>query len=529
MKKIMTWLLCAALICALAAGCGEKTEEVPEVPEETAAGKLVSYDGETLLLDGAQGELSFRLDGATELSLARGFVSGDDFTVTYQGETVRSVSSEEANTEEEFALRGTVSAISADVLKLKSDEGDSYSLLIAGAALDLWQGLTKDIYVEVCGVGDLDGDSAVLWIQSVTDHADGVLLAPEAKEEPAAEEAAPEGEEAPAEEAAEEPAEEELPWELTDVEDEVWTSANINLRLGPGMEYARIGQVEGGQKLARTGTTGEWSRVTYNGQEGYVKNEYLLTELPEQTYTISFDAGEGVGAPAAQYKIRGEDMYLSETVPVRSGYTFKGWNTSENGFGITMQPGDLYEMDGTATLYAQWKEGEPEVTPEPTPDPAAEEAAAEAEATPEPTPTPEPEPIADTSSAISGVIESLDGDVIVLDLEGESYEFDMSAAAVTAERGLHVGDAVTLYYAGAIGEGKDCSRAPAVCVAAEAGNAQIEGEVAGLTADAAAVEVEGLLMYVAADTQGLAVGDEVTVTLKSEVPVGNLFAAGKIA
>jgi len=529
MKKIVAWLLCAALFFALMAGCGEKVEEVPELPEETAAGKLVSFDGETLLLDGAQGEHSFVLDETVSLALARGFVSGDDITVRYQGEQVLSVSSEKANTEEAFALRGTVSAISTDVLKLKSDEGDTYSFLIAGAALDLWQGLSKGIYVEVCGVGDPDGDSAALWVQSVTDHAEGELLAPEAEEEPVAAEPA-EGEEAPAEEVAAEEvsAEEELPWELTDVADEVWAAAAINLRQGPGMDHIRIAQVDGGQKMQRIGTTADgWSCVVYNGQEGYVSDQYLLLELPEQTYTVSFDAGEGVGAPAAQYKIHGEDMPLSETVPVRAGYTFLGWNTSENGFGITMQPGDLLEMNDTVTLYAQWKEGEPEPTPAPTPDPAAEEAAAEEPA--EPSPTPEPKAIADTSSALSGVIEALEGNEIVLDLEGELYIFDISGAAITAERGLHAGDAVTLYYAGTIGDGKDCSRAPAVCVAAEAGNAVIQGVVAGLTANVATVEVDGQRMYVAADTQGLALGAEVTVTLKSEVPEGNLFAAAKIA
>lgn len=539
MKKIVAWLLCAALFFALMAGCGGKAEEVPELPEETAAGKLVSFDGETLLLDGAQGEHSFVLDETVSLALARGFVSGDDVTVRYQGEQVLSVSSEKANTEEAFALRGTVSAISADMLKLKSDEGDTYSFLIAGAALDLWQGLSKGIYVEVCGVGDPDGDSAALWVQSVCDHADGELLAPAAEEEAAAEvpaegEEIPAGEapaeEAPAEEApAEEvPAEEELPWELTDVADEVWAAAAINLRLGPGMDHIRIAQVDGGQKMQRIGTTADgWSCVVYNGQEGYVSDQYLLLELPEQTYTVSFDAGEGVGAPAAQYKIHGQDMPLSETVPVRAGYTFLGWNTSENGFGITMQPGDLLEMNDTVTLYAQWKEGEPEPTPAPTPDPAAEEEPAEEPA--EPSPTPEPKAIADTSSALSGVIGALEEDEIVLDLEGELYIFDISGAAITAERGLHAGDAVTVYYAGTIGDGKDCSRAPAVCVAAEAGNAVIEGVVAGLTANVATVEVDGQRMYVAADTQGLALGAEVTVTLKSEVPEGNLFAAAKIA
>lgn len=526
MKKIMAWLLAAALLCGVLAGCGQKEEEVPAVPEETAAGALVGYDGETLTLSGGE---SFVLDAGTQLSLARGFVSGDTFTVTYQGEAVLSVRSERA-ADEKFSLRGTVKSMDGDVLKLEAEDGKDYTFAVSAAALDLWQGFEKGIFVEVSGLGDIAGPGACLWVQSVKDNDGAALLTAEPEEESAEEAAEPaEGEEAPAEEdpAAEEAPAEELPWELTEAEDTVWTSAAVNLRLGPGMEYARMGVVEAGEELARKGTTTDWSLVEVNGVQGYVQTAQLLTERPEKIYTIAYDACGGVGAPAVQYKIEGQDVYLSPAEPVRSGYTFDGWNTHESGFGIRLQPGDLFEMDDDIVLYAQWMEGEPAPTPAPTEEPAAEEGE-EAAATPEPTPAPEPEPIADTCSAIAGVVESLKGDALVLDLEGETYEFDISTAALKAERGLHPGSAVTVYYAGSIGAGKDCSRAPAVCLEAEGGNARLEGEVAGLCANAAAIDLGGVLLFVEADTQGLAAGEEVTVTLKNQEPAGNLLTASKI-
>ena len=518
MKKTMAWLLAAALLCGALVGCGQKEEEVPAVPEETAEGALVSFDGETLALSGGE---SFVLDAGTELSLARGFVSGDGFTVTHQGGAVLSVRSERA-ADEEFTLRGSVKSINGDVLKLEAEDGTDYSLTVSTAALDLWQGFEKGIFVEVSGLGDIAGDSACLWVRSVKDNDGAALLTAEPEEEPAEEAAEPaEGEEAPAE---------ELPWELTAAEDTVWTSAAVNLRLGPGMGYARMGSLEAGEELARKGTSGDWSLVEAGGRQGYVQTALLLAEQPEKIYTVSYDACGGVGAPAPQYKVAGQDLLLSAAEPARSGYTFDGWNTHESGFGIRLQPGDLFEMEDDAVLYAQWIEGEAEPAPAPTEEPAEEEAAEDeaAEAAPEPTPTPEPEAIADTCSAISGVVGSLEGDTLVLELEGEAYEFDISTAALKAERGLHPGSVVTVYYAGSIGADKDCSRAPAVCLEAGGGNARLEGEVAGLCANAAAIDLGGALLFVEADSLGLTVGDEVTVTLKNEEPAGNLPAAARI-
>ncbi len=43
-------------------------------------------------------------------------------------------------------------------------------------------------------------------------------------------------------------------------------------------------------------------------------------------YTIAYDANGGTGAPEAQTKTEGEDLTLSNVVPVREGYKFMGWS-----------------------------------------------------------------------------------------------------------------------------------------------------------------------------------------------------------
>ena len=81
---------------------------------------------------------------------------------------------------------------------------------------------------------------------------------------------------------------------------------------------------------------------------------YVKATLPATTYTISYDANGGSGAPAAQTKTEGEDLTLSSTVPTRTGYIFTGWNTAANGSGTEYASGDSYTANAAATLYAQW-------------------------------------------------------------------------------------------------------------------------------------------------------------------------------
>lgn len=72
------------------------------------------------------------------------------------------------------------------------------------------------------------------------------------------------------------------------------------------------------------------------------------------TYTISYNANSGTGAPSSQTKTYNVDLTLSSTTPTRTGYTFNGWNTASNGSGTSYAAGDTYTSNSAATLYAQW-------------------------------------------------------------------------------------------------------------------------------------------------------------------------------
>lgn len=105
------------------------------------------------------------------------------------------------------------------------------------------------------------------------------------------------------------------------------------------------------------------------------------------TFTVTYNANGGTGAPSATTKKEGISVALSTTVPKKS-YTvtfdanggtvspakatvnaaFKNWNTSVNGTGTSYAKGASYTRDASVTLYAQWTNPKAGSLPTPTRD-----------------------------------------------------------------------------------------------------------------------------------------------------------------
>ena len=79
-----------------------------------------------------------------------------------------------------------------------------------------------------------------------------------------------------------------------------------------------------------------------------------VTKMAAKTYTVSYNANGGSGAPSAQTKTYGTALTLSSTQPTRSGYRFAGWNTNAAGTGTSYAAGGSYTANAGVTLYAQW-------------------------------------------------------------------------------------------------------------------------------------------------------------------------------
>lgn len=183
-------------------------------------------------------------------------------------------------------------------------------------------------------------------------------------------------------------------------------------------------------------------------------------------------------------------------------------------------------MDGDATLYAQWEEAEEETTEETLPSGEASGELPTEETTEETSEeTVEPVPVRDTSSAIAGTFVSLKEDRLTLESAGLEYVFDVSSATVTAERGVHPGDGVTIYYAGELDAERDSAAAPAVRVQIAAGDGRVTGDVTAVGQGFAAVKLGKTELFASVDGLTAEPGDEITLTLAPAAAQGNLFDA----
>lgn len=77
--------------------------------------------------------------------------------------------------------------------------------------------------------------------------------------------------------------------------------------------------------------------------------------FPQSSFTVSYDANGGTGAPSSQTKYYGTALTLSSTIPTKSGYKFLGWGTSSTTTSVSYSAGDSYTSNSSVTLYAIWE------------------------------------------------------------------------------------------------------------------------------------------------------------------------------
>lgn len=105
------------------------------------------------------------------------------------------------------------------------------------------------------------------------------------------------------------------------------------------------------------GTSKTDTSPTYSAGQQYTANAsiVLYAVWKINTYTISYDANGGTGAPDAQTKTYAIMLTLSKTKPTRTGYTFLGWGTSASDTAVKYKAGGTYPYNEGTTLYAIWR------------------------------------------------------------------------------------------------------------------------------------------------------------------------------
>lgn len=125
---------------------------------------------------------------------------------------------------------------------------------------------------------------------------------------------------------------------------------------GTDISLSNLKPVRTGYTFKGWGTSSSGS-VVYQSGDTYSANAsvtlYAIWQIV--TYSVTYNANGGSGAPAAQTKTYGQSLTLSSTVPTRTNYSFVGWGTSKSSTTATYDPGDSYTKNASIVLYAVWK------------------------------------------------------------------------------------------------------------------------------------------------------------------------------
>ncbi len=157
----------------------------------------------------------------------------------------------------------------------------------------------------------LDSSEDGLWMQvKIGDKtgfipADSVILDVKYEEAVSVEDEAKKSEEE-SETSETESAETETSVSIEDVNETVWATYSVSIRANASADAERLGVLVGSDSITRTGICDNgWSRVDYNGAEGYIKSEYLTTKEPaaaepeEKKETVYATAGVNIRAKAS--------------------------------------------------------------------------------------------------------------------------------------------------------------------------------------------------------------------------------------
>ena len=118
---------------------------------------------------------------------------------------------------------------------------------------------------------------------------------------------------------------------------------------------SEIGWIDVGDTIYKLGTSGDQTQVIYPTSYGQNRCAWVYTSGITETYTVSYNANGGTGAPGNQTKTYNVSLTLSSTVPTRTGYTFLGWSTNASATTATYAAGGAYTNNAAVTLYAIWK------------------------------------------------------------------------------------------------------------------------------------------------------------------------------
>lgn len=130
----------------------------------------------------------------------------------------------------------------------------------------------------------------------------------------------------------------------TEINETVYTTTAVNIRKAASTASEILGLAEAGSKFTRTMESGAWSRIKYDGQDAYIKSEFLTTTAPEPAQEPAQEPAEEPEPekPAVSDGVTEwyDAVWATTTVNIRSGA-----GTSYSWLGM-LYAGDSIERTG---------------------------------------------------------------------------------------------------------------------------------------------------------------------------------------
>lgn len=112
-----------------------------------------------------------------------------------------------------------------------------------------------------------------------------------------------------------------------------------------------------GWATSNTATTPNWTSGQTASLSATNYTLYAVWQQALSTYTITYNANGGSGAPGAVSVLQNSNVTIdTSTIPIKAGYIFKGWSTNSTATKPLYKKGSvsIVNMQSNITLYAVW-------------------------------------------------------------------------------------------------------------------------------------------------------------------------------
>jgi uncharacterized protein (TIGR02145 family)/uncharacterized repeat protein (TIGR02543 family) len=109
----------------------------------------------------------------------------------------------------------------------------------------------------------------------------------------------------------------------------------------------------GGYRFGGWTTKNDGTGTNYKEGDSYIVVKDNVTLYARWIYTVTFN-GNGATVDIPNAAIADSGAVITLEAMTRTGYNFKGWNTSSDGNGTHYSAGPSYMVTENATLYAKW-------------------------------------------------------------------------------------------------------------------------------------------------------------------------------